>query len=137
MLKFSFVQLFCCEQAKQMRELILEEREQLAQRESDRKIDVTPHVPIRSEEERETAKKQARERRVTRVTRPCISLHDARIVWKDLHVTVHILILIVLYCHKRAPLSHVLALHLTFFLQNITNNKFLMQVETFENPEKT
>lgn len=45
-----------------MRELILEEREKLAQEESDRKIVVSPHAPIMSEEEREAAKEQARER---------------------------------------------------------------------------
>lgn len=62
MLKCSFIQLFCCEQAKQMRDLILEEREKLAQKQLDKKIDVNPHVPVMSEEEREAAKKQARAR---------------------------------------------------------------------------
>lgn len=45
-----------------MRELIMGERERLAQRESARKIDVKPHDPVMSEEEREAAKKQATER---------------------------------------------------------------------------
>lgn len=62
MLKFSFIQLFCCEQARQMRELILEEGGKLAQNESKRKIDVEPHAHIISEEEREAAKEKARER---------------------------------------------------------------------------
>ncbi|XP_033966469.1 glutamate-rich protein 6-like [Pseudochaenichthys georgianus] len=57
-----FKRLFCCKQAKQMRELIMGERERLAQRESARKIDVKPHDPVMSEEEREAAKKQAKER---------------------------------------------------------------------------
>ncbi|XP_042350737.1 glutamate-rich protein 6-like [Plectropomus leopardus] len=54
--------LFCCEQAKHMRELIMGERERLAQKESDRKIDVNLHAPFMSEEEREAAKEQARDR---------------------------------------------------------------------------
>ncbi|XP_033984818.1 glutamate-rich protein 6-like [Trematomus bernacchii] len=57
-----FKRLFCCKQAKQMRELIMGERETLAQKESARKIDVNPHDPVMSEEEREAAKKQAKER---------------------------------------------------------------------------
>lgn len=58
MLKFSFIQLICCEQAKQMRELILEERVKLAQIESDIKIDVNPNTRMMSEEEREKAKER-------------------------------------------------------------------------------
>ncbi|KAI3356274.1 hypothetical protein L3Q82_017519, partial [Scortum barcoo] len=57
-----FERLFCCERAKQMANLILEEREKLAQEESDRKIAVGPHVPIMSEEEREATKEQAKQR---------------------------------------------------------------------------
>ncbi|KAL3056318.1 hypothetical protein OYC64_018917 [Pagothenia borchgrevinki] len=57
-----FKRLFCCKQAKQMRELIMGERETLAQKESARKIDVNPHDPVMSEEEKEAAKKQAKER---------------------------------------------------------------------------
>lgn len=45
-----------------MRELILEEREKLAQEESDRRTVVSLHAPIMSEEDREAAKVQARER---------------------------------------------------------------------------
>ncbi|KAM7407365.1 hypothetical protein PAMA_003201 [Pampus argenteus] len=55
-IKTDFERLFCCEQARQMRELILEEGGKLAQKESYRKIDVGPHVPIMREEEREAAK---------------------------------------------------------------------------------
>ncbi|KAF1382612.1 hypothetical protein PFLUV_G00145590 [Perca fluviatilis] len=55
-------ELFCCELAKQMRELIIGEREKLAEEESDRKIDVNPHVPVMSEEERTAAKERAKER---------------------------------------------------------------------------
>lgn len=62
MLKFSFIQLICCDQAKQMRELILKEREKLAENESDRKIDVNPNASIINEEERETARALARKR---------------------------------------------------------------------------
>lgn len=62
MLKFSFIQLICCEQAKQMRQLILKEREKLAQIESNIKINVNPNASIISEEERETAKALAKER---------------------------------------------------------------------------
>ncbi|GAA6228748.1 glutamate-rich protein 6-like isoform X1 [Lates japonicus] len=54
--------LFCCEQAKQMRDLIMEERKKLIQKETVRKIDVNPHAPITSEEEREAVKEQARKR---------------------------------------------------------------------------
>ncbi|KAK5890355.1 hypothetical protein CesoFtcFv8_013880 [Champsocephalus esox] len=60
-----FKRLFCCKQAKQMRELIMGERERLAQKESARKIDVKPHDPVMSHEEREAAKKQAKERNIT------------------------------------------------------------------------
>lgn len=60
--KFSFIQLFCCEQAKKIRALILEEKEKLAQKESHRKIDVNPHAPVMSEKERKAAKEQARKR---------------------------------------------------------------------------
>uniref|UniRef100_A0A7N6AUI3 FAM194 C-terminal domain-containing protein n=1 Tax=Anabas testudineus TaxID=64144 RepID=A0A7N6AUI3_ANATE len=52
--------LICCEQAKQMRELILEERVKLAQIESDIKIDVNPNTRMMSEEEREKAKERLR-----------------------------------------------------------------------------
>jgi len=38
------------------------ERETLAQEESARKIDVNPHDPVMSEQEKEAAKKQAKER---------------------------------------------------------------------------
>ncbi|XP_054471510.1 glutamate-rich protein 6-like [Anoplopoma fimbria] len=58
----NFEGLFCCEQAKQIRELIMREREKLAQKESDRKIDVNPHASVMSEEEREAAKAKAKER---------------------------------------------------------------------------
>lgn len=37
-------------------------RDKLAEEESDRKIDVNPHVPVMSEEEREAAKERAKER---------------------------------------------------------------------------
>ncbi|XP_059199623.1 glutamate-rich protein 6-like isoform X2 [Centropristis striata] len=57
-----FQRLFCCEKAKQMRELIMAEKEKLAQKESDRKIDVNPGAPMMSEEERKVAKEQAKER---------------------------------------------------------------------------
>ncbi|XP_044073343.1 glutamate-rich protein 6-like isoform X2 [Siniperca chuatsi] len=57
-----FERLFCCEQAKQMREVILEEKEKLAQKESGRKIDVNLHAPVMSERERETTQLQARKR---------------------------------------------------------------------------
>lgn len=40
----------------------MEEGGKLAQKESDRKIDVDPHEPITSEEEREVVKEKARER---------------------------------------------------------------------------
>lgn len=50
---FSFIQLFCCEQARQMTELIVVVEGKLAQKESDRKIDVKPHAPVMSEEEEE------------------------------------------------------------------------------------
>ncbi|CAK6953999.1 uncharacterized protein LOC123973257 isoform X5 [Scomber scombrus] len=45
-----------------MRELILEEGGKLAQKESNRKIDVDPHEPVLSEEERKAAKEKAREK---------------------------------------------------------------------------
>ncbi|XP_031152366.1 glutamate-rich protein 6-like [Sander lucioperca] len=57
-----FERLFCCELAKQMRDLIMGKRDKLAEEESDRKIDVNPHVPVMSEEEREAAKERAKER---------------------------------------------------------------------------
>ncbi|XP_045909073.1 uncharacterized protein LOC123973257 isoform X3 [Micropterus dolomieu] len=57
-----FERLFCCEQAKKIRALILEEKEKLAQKESHRKIDVNPHAPVMSEKERKAAKEQARKR---------------------------------------------------------------------------
>lgn len=38
------------------------EKEKLAQKESDRKIDVNPHAPAMSEEEREAVKERVRER---------------------------------------------------------------------------
>ncbi|KAK5861068.1 hypothetical protein PBY51_022490 [Eleginops maclovinus] len=57
-----FERLFCCKQAKHMRELIMGEREKLAQKESARKIDVNPHAPVMSEEEREAAEMKAKER---------------------------------------------------------------------------
>ncbi|XP_071331279.1 uncharacterized protein [Trachinotus anak] len=60
--KTNFERLFCCEQAKQMREFILEEGKKLAQKDSDRKIDVNPHAPITSEEEREAARERVRQR---------------------------------------------------------------------------
>ncbi|KAG8000628.1 hypothetical protein GBF38_017057 [Nibea albiflora] len=55
-----FERLFCCERAKQMMTLVLEERDKMAQMESDRKIDVSSHAPIMSEGERETAKEKAK-----------------------------------------------------------------------------
>ncbi|KAK1902457.1 Glutamate-rich protein 6B [Dissostichus eleginoides] len=70
-----FKRLFCCKQAKQMRELIMGEREELAQKESARKIDVNPHAPVMSEEKREAAKKQAKERlRLLRLRRKADNL---------------------------------------------------------------
>ncbi|XP_071331269.1 glutamate-rich protein 6-like isoform X2 [Trachinotus anak] len=66
--KTNFERLFCCEQAKQMREFILEEGKKLAQKDSDRKIDVNPHAPITSEEEREAARERVRQR--LRMTKP-------------------------------------------------------------------
>ncbi|XP_062420875.1 glutamate-rich protein 6 [Pungitius pungitius] len=47
--------LTCVSQATQIRALIQEEKEKSAQKESDRKIDVSPHAPVMSDEEREAA----------------------------------------------------------------------------------
>ncbi|KAM3607030.1 uncharacterized protein V6R79_000842 [Siganus canaliculatus] len=55
-----YERLFCCEQAKQMRELILEEQEKLAWKESDRKIDVSVRAPAVSEETGEAAEDEAK-----------------------------------------------------------------------------
>lgn len=62
MLKCHFIKLLCCEQARQMRKIILEERGKLAEKESNKKIDVDPHDPVLSEEERKAAKEKAREK---------------------------------------------------------------------------
>lgn len=76
------------------------EREKLAQKESDRKIDVNPHAPIMSEEAREAAKEQAKERWVAYM--PCIHF---RIVWKaakDIHV------LYCIYVDIDCPILHAI-----------------------------
>lgn len=60
--EFSFIQLFCCEKAKQLRDLLMGVREKLARKMSYKKSDVNLHAPIMSEEERGAINDQAKER---------------------------------------------------------------------------
>ncbi|XP_037644804.1 glutamate-rich protein 6-like [Sebastes umbrosus] len=57
-----FEGLFCCEKAKQLRDLLMGVREKLSRKMSYKKSDVNLHAPIMSEEERGAINDQAKER---------------------------------------------------------------------------
>ncbi|KAL2081666.1 hypothetical protein ACEWY4_023519 [Coilia grayii] len=55
-------QLFCCDKARSMRMLILKEERALAGVEVDKKIDVGPHPPFMSKQQKQAAKERAEQR---------------------------------------------------------------------------
>lgn len=57
-----FGQLFCCDEAQSVRMLILEEERALADAEVDEKIDVRPHPPFMSNQQKMAAKERAEQR---------------------------------------------------------------------------
>lgn len=56
------MQQFCCEKAQSVRMLILEEERLLADVEMDEKIDVRPHPPFMSKQQKRAAKERAEQR---------------------------------------------------------------------------